>query len=229
MEQFTFTFAHNLPLKQLIADALGEIERLGYSRRSLRRYRTTWENLIAFADQKQLGDEFSGDLVGRFLEENLVAATSMIRRAVHDAAGGYDESNRGGLEDWDFWIRCAAAGYWGRTIPEYLDWYRRRPTHGDRWRNLGEDGLRVFRERIREQYPRLRNGGFPSIGDRGPTSDRVSGLEIGTFACGRDLRRQASRSSRCWCPKNPALPLARDRFPDRRGRSYRAGSSSPTP
>ena len=53
-----------------------------------------------------------------FLKENLVAPTSMIRTAVHQAVGGYDESNRAGLEDWDFWLHCASEGYWGGTVPE---------------------------------------------------------------------------------------------------------------
>ncbi len=69
MEQISFPISRNLPLKRLVADALGEIERLGYSRRSRNRYRAIWEHLIEFADRKDLGDEFSGDLVAQFLEE----------------------------------------------------------------------------------------------------------------------------------------------------------------
>jgi hypothetical protein len=54
-----------------------EIERLGYSRKSRRRYRTTWEHLVAFADRKQLGDEFSGELVARFLKEYRVGGEEL--------------------------------------------------------------------------------------------------------------------------------------------------------
>ena len=61
-----------------------------------------------------------------FLDKNRVDATSIIRKQVHRVTGGYDEANRAGLEDWDFWLRCASLGYWGGTIPEYLNWYRRR-------------------------------------------------------------------------------------------------------
>jgi site-specific recombinase XerD len=56
-------------LKQLVADTIVEIDRLGYSRRSRNRYRVTWEHLVEFADRKQFGDELSEDLVARFLEE----------------------------------------------------------------------------------------------------------------------------------------------------------------
>jgi site-specific recombinase XerD len=63
------TGSEKLQLERLVADALVEIKRLGYSRRSQNRYRTTWEHLIEFSRQKELGDEFSGDLAARFLEE----------------------------------------------------------------------------------------------------------------------------------------------------------------
>src|SRR5712691_115856 len=36
-----------------------------------------------------------------FLEDNVVDTTSAIRKAVHQAVGGYDEVLRTGLEDWD--------------------------------------------------------------------------------------------------------------------------------
>jgi len=66
MEQ---SHSENLQLERLVADALGKIERLGYSRKSRYRYRTTWEHLIEFSRREELGDEFSADLAARFLEE----------------------------------------------------------------------------------------------------------------------------------------------------------------
>ena len=72
---------------------------------------------------------------GGFLEQNLVDITGAVRRSVHQAVGGYDETIRDGLEDWDFWLHCASQGHWGTTLPEYLDWYRRRENHGERWDN----------------------------------------------------------------------------------------------
>jgi hypothetical protein len=59
--------SENLQLGRLVADALGEIARLGYSRRSRSRYRATWEHLIEFSREKGMGDEFSANLVKRFL------------------------------------------------------------------------------------------------------------------------------------------------------------------
>ncbi len=66
MEQ---TRSENLQLGRLVADALVEIKRLGYSRRSRNRYRAIWKHLIEFSRQKELGNEFSADLAARFLEE----------------------------------------------------------------------------------------------------------------------------------------------------------------
>jgi site-specific recombinase XerD len=77
MEQISFPFSRNLPLKQLVADALGEIEQLGYSGKSRRRYRATWEQLIEFAGGKGLGDAFSGELAAQFLDEYRVAGQEL--------------------------------------------------------------------------------------------------------------------------------------------------------
>src|SRR2546426_9425210 len=69
MEQTHCPTSRNLPLGRLVADALSEIERLGYSRRSRNRYRAIWNHLIDFSQRKELGEEFSAALAARFLEE----------------------------------------------------------------------------------------------------------------------------------------------------------------
>ncbi len=105
-----------------------------------------------------------------FLNENRVTALAMVRKSVHQAVGGYDEQARGGLEDWDFWLRCADAGYWGATIPEFLLWYRRRADHGQRWETLASDEkLTAFREELHRRYPKLAESGFPDVRVPGQT------------------------------------------------------------
>ena len=69
MDQSNYSISENLPLGRLVMDALGELERLGYSRRSRDRYRAIWEHFIEFSRQRKLGDEFSADLAARFVEE----------------------------------------------------------------------------------------------------------------------------------------------------------------
>src|ERR1700732_1197829 len=73
MEQPNFRNLRSLPLERLVSDALGELERVGYSRRSRNRYRAVWQHLIEYSDRNKLGDEFSGDLAVRFLEEHRVS------------------------------------------------------------------------------------------------------------------------------------------------------------
>ena len=60
--------ASELPLDRLVARALNELEQLGYSRRSLRRYRTVWAHLVRFAREMNLADEYSEDLAERFVD-----------------------------------------------------------------------------------------------------------------------------------------------------------------
>jgi len=69
MDQSKCSISENLPLGRLVANALGELERLEYSRRSRDRYRAIWEHFIEFSRQMKLGDEFSGDLAARFVEQ----------------------------------------------------------------------------------------------------------------------------------------------------------------
>ena len=69
MDQGNRAVSGNVPLGRLVTNALGEIEQLGYSRRSRDRYRVIWQHLIAFAHQQHLGDEFSAPLAARFVAE----------------------------------------------------------------------------------------------------------------------------------------------------------------
>ena len=95
-----------------------------------------------------------------FLVENQVSGRTLIRRSVFDVVGGYDESFRDGFEDWDFWLRCADRGLWGVTIPESLEWFRRKAPPAS-W----EDPARVAacRELLATRYPRLAEGAFPRL------------------------------------------------------------------
>ncbi len=98
-----------------------------------------------------------------FLSRNIVTITSMVKREVALTVGGFDTSLVGGLEDWDFWLRCASYGFWGHTVPEYLDWYRRRQDPSARWATWTSRGLRGMRRELRRRYPVLYNKGMPRV------------------------------------------------------------------
>ena len=78
MDQPNRDVARDRPLGQLVADALDQLEKLGYSRRSQRRYRTIWQRLIAFSHQRDLGDTFSEDLAMRFMDAYRLRADEAI-------------------------------------------------------------------------------------------------------------------------------------------------------
>jgi len=120
---------------------------------------------VNFGAQRYLGciGFSAGDL---FLEQNPVNICVMIRRNIALSIEGFDETLIEGLEDWDFWLRCADKGFWGYTIPEYLDWYRRRSSHSDRWKAWTKEGIRRTIKEFRRRYPRLYKEGIPRITPR---------------------------------------------------------------
>ncbi len=116
---------------------------------------------VGFGAQEYLWDRgfHSGPAM---LEQNLVTATTMVRTSVLRRVGGFDESIRRGMEDWEFWLRAAALGHWGDTIPEHLDWYRRRDNQHDAWENIASGKRREeFLSRIRAAHKHIFEGKFP--------------------------------------------------------------------
>ncbi len=59
------------------------------------------------------------------LERNTLIYASLIRRQDWELAGGYDESMRLGYEDWEFWLRLAERGRFGRHLGSVLFEYRK--------------------------------------------------------------------------------------------------------
>lgn len=104
-----------------------------------------------------------------FLYENLATGRCMLRKSVHTEVGRHDEESKGGWDDWDFWLRCANRGYWGSVIPEYLDWYRWRPNHVQKWSDWStKEAQQKFKEDLRRKYPDLYAGKFPKIDEKWP-------------------------------------------------------------
>ena len=80
---------------------------------------------VVFGDQEYLWN--TGFERGKaHLQANSGPPISVIRRTAYADCGGFDESIRFGHEDWDFWLAMAKAGHWGYTLPEFLQWYRKR-------------------------------------------------------------------------------------------------------
>jgi len=56
------------------------------------------------------------------INNNMVITAAMYRKTAWEAVGGYTPNI--GYEDWEFWIKLAESGYWGKRIPEALFKYR---------------------------------------------------------------------------------------------------------
>lgn len=101
-----------------------------------------------------------------FLYNNTVTSQSMVRRSVFEQVGGFDEARRQGMEDYEFWMRCAAHGFWGHDVREYLNWARSKAPQdytSYRWAFLDDPRVvPAFRREMRARYPQLfREGPAP--------------------------------------------------------------------
>ncbi len=67
MDSLAHRTPSGLPLDQLVAHALSELDKINYSRRSVRRYRTVWGHLITFSRERNLGDRYSEQLAAEFV------------------------------------------------------------------------------------------------------------------------------------------------------------------
>jgi glycosyltransferase involved in cell wall biosynthesis len=102
-----------------------------------------------------------------FLFQNMATPMTMIRRAVFEAVGGFDEARTHGLEDYELWLRCAARGFWGRDIPEYLVHQRHKtPQQNSGYSWPARDDPRhnrQFHQEMRALYPALYRDGLPRL------------------------------------------------------------------
>jgi hypothetical protein len=66
-------------LESLTKLALEQLKLLGYSKKSLFRYRTTWRHFVEFARQKHMVDTYSDELATQFVVENIFKDGKAIR------------------------------------------------------------------------------------------------------------------------------------------------------
>jgi glycosyltransferase involved in cell wall biosynthesis len=152
-----------------------------------------------------------------FLECNQVDIVVAIRRTTFDAVGGFDEDLRDGLEDWEFWLRCADRGFWGDTVPEYLDWYRRRADHGDRWKHLGPAAPEEASAALRSRYSGLAQR-FPAVARQQRMHPRIS-LDV-PFANRLEKRTRRLLMLVPWMTMGGADKFNLDAMDELRGRGW---------
>ena len=83
----------------------------------------------------------------QLIERNVVGCCFLYRREVHEKLGGYDEALFG-VEDYDFWLRAARAGFRLQPVDAQLYDYRRheRSLTDRRWYEI-RDGVTHILER----------------------------------------------------------------------------------
>ncbi|WP_405223456.1 glycosyltransferase family 2 protein [Dokdonia sp. Asnod1-B02] len=69
--------------------------------------------------------EPKGESYHALLFENIMMASSLYRKESWAQVGGYDESMKHGLEDWEFWIAITKGGMTISFVDEYLFYYRK--------------------------------------------------------------------------------------------------------
>ena len=80
--------------------------------------------IVPKSDGSGLLSQFPWD-VQRLCKDNYIDAMAMIRRPVLSELGGYDEYfGLRGWEDYDLWLRVAAAGGRAEFVPEFIGTYR---------------------------------------------------------------------------------------------------------
>jgi glycosyltransferase involved in cell wall biosynthesis len=104
-----------------------------------------------------------------FPYENIAPAHSMVRRGVFDQVGGFNETRRQGLEDFEFWLSAAAHGFWGHDVHEFLIWSRRKARESYtsyRWSFLDDPrAIPTFQREMRARYPQVFRDGAPAVAD----------------------------------------------------------------
>ena len=116
-------------------------------------------NRVTFGSRQSLSvGIFSDGFTG--VDSNQAWPTAMVRHAMFEATGGFDETIPQELADWEFFMHCASLGHWGGNIPEYLIWQRERQSQNDNRKPLDEARLAEFIDEIRRRYIQLWQGNF---------------------------------------------------------------------
>lgn len=143
-----------------------------------------------------------GFTLPELLSRCTVHVSSLYRRTVWEAVGGYDPRFVESCEDWDFWLGAAARGITGRCVPEVLVHYRRTPTSRELHSRAPGTSARLMRslvEKHRDLYTahveEAMAGMYERLAVSGLTLERIydhpavrAGLKLRSLL-GRERRR----------------------------------------
>lgn len=98
--------------------------------------------------------------VERLKKENIIPSCSLFRKSAWKKVGGY-ENDRYQYDDWTFWLKLAAAGCYGRLIPEVLFYHRKhsdRENMTDSLRKKHEEYYQKIKDRLPALFKKRRKG-----------------------------------------------------------------------
>lgn len=115
---------------------------------------------IVYCDTQQFGNKtnkiaYPKFILKSFLVNNCIHVAGMFRKQDFLTAGGYDESMRDGLEDWEFWISMLKKGGVVHKIEEPLLFYRRYETSRQSLLDTNASRNREIRKYITEKHLKL--------------------------------------------------------------------------
>lgn len=169
------------------------------------------ERLIGLADMTWNVPDWDPMLM---LVTNLHPVTALVRRECFEAVGGFDESMRGGYEDWDLWLKFIERGWRGVRVREPLfTWRRHSPTtmiveagqhHGRLFGHLVRNHPDLYRRHADELHvlanTLLRRGEANWLDESGEAIvQRDMRRHIAHLAGERDQHAQASNAARAEC------------------------------
>jgi len=148
----------------------------------------TWS--VIFGEEQHLwntGFERGAEHVHR----NSGPPISVLRRSAYEACNGFDETIRFGHEDWDFWLRLADKGFWGHTLPLFLQWYRKRRT-GRFEQQMSINGMhQAFQKQMLAKYGHLESRWPTPVRSYGnPYEDLKPGLPFTNLDPAKDAGRR---------------------------------------
>lgn len=151
------------------------------------------------------------DLIRDLWFRNLVlggGSGAVVRRAMFEAAGGFDETLRGGGEDWDLWIRLAAQGRFGYVDEVFVHRQERTDSMSRQIDRMLESDLRVFAKHI----PLFRAQGMSSLRARTSRAAILRRSGVAYFCSGDRGKAWSALARSAWL--NPAdiktlVPLAK--------------------
>lgn len=117
---------------------------------------------IGFGSQEYYWDHGLHDGAEILKQNNISTQGITIRKSFFSKTNAFfKEALKAGLEDWHFWLQCASNGYWGVTIPEALDWYRRKVGHETRWKNW--KNIEKLHDQFKQEFHDLWEKDFPQV------------------------------------------------------------------